>query len=395
MQFPFLMNILYIGAFPPAFLVERTLGKIDSLYRASEALINGFRSIDEVHLKVITSPDVFRYPHGPLFIKHEENKKEDVTVVSMLNLPIIKQWWSIRTLLGEAKKYLRAIEGPVVVIIPYVVLRHATVLTKLYRLFPDKVVRACIVPDIFFPKSRRGRRSNDKAERLVSKFDCFVLYTAKMAEKLNVSPEKCIVIEGFREVSLRKPTPSDRFRVVYAGSLNRMYGISRLLEATTLITDPEVEFHFYGGGNAEEDIRKASQEDNRIKYHGRVPNAEAVDAIYAASVLVNPRNSYDGKYTEYSFPSKDIEYMATGIPTLLCKLPGMPQEYYNHFIDIGEGSSEQIAEAIISVKNMSQEERDVIGQDSRNFIIERMNIQRQAETMVNLFQKIINDNTQK
>lgn len=384
------MNIIYLGAFPPAFLVERTRGKIDSFYRSSEAIIRGLRSIDGVKLKVITSPDIVRFPKGPFFIKHETNINEDVTVVSMLNLPFIKQWWTIFSMTLESYRYIRKSDDPVVVIIPYIVFRHVFTLRLLHFLFPHKTIQACIVPDIFFPKSWRARLFNNFAEKMTTKFDCFVFYTEKMAEKLRIASDRYVVIEGFRTISNRVPTTRNDFRVVYAGSLNLNYGIDRLIEATKLIDDSDIFFHFYGSGDAENQLLEMSKKDPRIHFHGCVSKAKATDGIYLASVLINPRNANDGEYTAYSFPSKDIEYLATGIPTLLCKLPGMPCEYFGHFIDIKEGTPYQIAASIKYVKNLNQTEREAIGNDSRNFILDRMNLFQQAKKIISLFESVSN-----
>lgn len=383
------MNILYLGAFPPAFLIKRSGGKIDSLYRASEPLLKGLKEMADVDLKVITSPDIFRYPRGPFFIKHEENREEGVTMVSMLNIPFIKLLWSIVTMTLESCKHLRKYNEEVVVIIPYLVYRHVITLWLLHKIFPKKVIQTIIVPDLFFPKSVIGRFLNRRSEKMASKFDCFILYTEKMSEKLCVMSDRYVVIEGFREISNRIPAERKDFRVVYAGSLNLCYGIGRLLDAASLVDDPDIQFHFYGAGNAEAKLREACKHDDRLHYHGRVNNAEATEAIYLASVLINPRNAHDGEFTEYSFPSKDIEYMATGIPSLLCKLPGMPKEYYGHFIDIGDGSPEKIAAAIMDVKKMGAGERVKIGNDSRDFIVNRMNIHNQTMRIVELLKKTI------
>ena len=41
---------------------------------------------------------------------------------------------------------------------------------------------------------------------------------------------------------------------------------------------------------------------------------------------MNPRSA-DAEYTKYSFPSKTIEYLATGVPVVMNRLPGIPEEY--------------------------------------------------------------------
>lgn len=381
------MKIVYVGSFPPDFMVERSGGKIDSLYRAHNPLIRGFREHPDVTLNVITSPDVASWPRGPFFIRKENNTTEEVTLVSSLNISFLKQVWTIVTMAHEANKIIRQSKEPVVVMIPYMVFRHVCTLRLLKLLHPKVVFQACVIPDVFFPDGWLAKRVNYWTERMASKFDAFVLYTEKMAEHLHVKKGKYEVIEGFRELLDRKPNIVDEFRVVYAGSLNMNYGIGRLVDAMKLIGDEDVQLHLYGAGTGEQYIKDACQKDNRIFYHGKVPNAVATDAIYSATVLVNPRNAKDGTFTEYSFPSKDIEYMATGIPTLLCRLPGMPKEYNGHFIDIGDAQPKEIANAIIKVKKMSEAERRELGKESREFIAERMDYRKQTNRIISLLQR--------
>lgn len=385
------MNILYLGAFPPDFLVKRSGGKIDSLYRASEAIISGLRSQEGTTVNVITSPDIASWPRGPLFVPYEKSEKDDLTLVSSLNISLIKQLWTILSMTREACKIISQSDDKIVIIIPYIFFRHVFTLRLLKLLFPKKVIQASVVPDIFFPKKWIWKKVNKLTEKMASKFDAFILYTAKMADHLHIKEGHFEVIEGFREVLDRKPEPSYTFKVVYAGSLNLNYGVGRLVEAMSLIEDQGIQLHLYGAGTAESMILEKSGKDRRIVFHGRVSNSEAVDAVYSASVLINPRNSFDGEYTEYSFPSKDIEYMSTGIPTLLCKLPGMPVDYYGHFIDIGEGTPEQISSALIKIKSMSEDERRRIGVDARNFIINRMDCKKQGERIKTLFERVIQD----
>ena len=148
------MNILYLGAFPPKFLVQRSGGKIDSYYRDTEPMLQGFRNLSYINLNVITSPDIASWPQGPLFIPHEMSKEENLTMVSSLNISFVKQLWTIISMTREASRYIRQNDGQTVVMIPYVVFRHVFTLRLLHWLYPRKVVQSCVVPDIFFPKKR-------------------------------------------------------------------------------------------------------------------------------------------------------------------------------------------------------------------------------------------------
>ena len=63
----------------------------------------------------------------------------------------------------------------------------------------------------------------------------------------------------------------------------------------------------------------------RIEFLGMLPRTDVLELQSKATILVNPRQPV-GDFTKYSFPSKTIEYMASGTPLLMYKLPGIPEE---------------------------------------------------------------------
>ena len=101
--------------------------------------------------------------------------------------------------------------------------------------------------------------------------------------------------------------------------------------------------------------------------------------------MVNPRGPHDGEYVEYSFPSKNIEYMGTGRPCVFCKLPGMPVDYYPFFINAGDGSTDRLYEALSTCINMTQDERNALGNAAHAFITQRMDINYQVQRIMSLF----------
>ena len=381
------MNIIYLGAFPTEALIKKSGGKIDSYYRDYCALIDGLKKVNDVCLDIVTSPDIISYPKGPFFISHACEKEDCVITVSSLNIPLLKQAWTVASMFIECSKLIKNKDDKVAIIIPYIVFRHVLTLRILKFFFPKRIIQVCVVPDIFFPNGLLAKFVNKCTERMARRFDCFILYTKKMAEYLSVSKGRFIVIEGFKKIPLRKPVKMEGFNVVYTGSLNKKYGIVRLLNSMTYIRDEDLRLHLYGRGDSESIIKDACKIDSRIVYHGNVSKEEAINAIYSANALINPRNSFDGEFTEYSFPSKDIEYLGTGIPTLLCKLPGMPEEYYGHFIDIVDALPSQIADGIHHLRSMSENERLELGGRAKRFIINRMNIYNQASSIIELIKQ--------
>ena len=101
------IKIVYLGAFPTTQLIDKSDGKIDSLYRTSQTLINALRKLPNVNLTVITSPDIKSFPHNKFFYKKMYDDIDDVSMVSSLNVPIIKQLWTICSMTKECIKHIR------------------------------------------------------------------------------------------------------------------------------------------------------------------------------------------------------------------------------------------------------------------------------------------------
>ena len=379
------MNILYIASFPPPQLIKESRGQIDSLYRDDQALISGFRALENVIIDVITSPDIASFPQNNIFYKGFYDNESQSQMVSSLNISIIKQFWTIISMTRAARRIIKKCKNNTIVVIPYIDLRFTTV-GRLLQLFFKNIKVAIIVPDIYFPKRLSHQIVNKIAERQVRKFNYYVLYTAAMAAHLKVQNKPQVIIEGFHEVVNHPMIANEKpFIVTYAGSLNLRYGIGRLLDAMSLIIQQDIELHLYGDGDAVELIKEKANKDNRIKYFGKVSKFEANEALFRASVLVNPRNSTDGDFVQYSFPSKDIDYLASGIPSILCKLPGMPMDYWGFFIDAGNGSPNELAQRIVQVYNTGLKERRCFGDKAKSFITQRMNVKEQARKIVTSF----------
>ena len=80
----------------------------------------------------------------------------------------------------------------------------------------------------------------------------------------------------------------------------------------------------------------------------------------SADVAINPRPT-DNEYAQNSFPSKLIEYLATGVPTLTTSLASIPEEINDCFYYAKGDDAESLSLALLKVYETSQEERLQIG----------------------------------
>ena len=106
-------------------------------------------------------------------------------------------------------------------------------------------------------------------------------------------------------------------------------------------------------------------------YGGMLLNSEIVEKEQCASLLVNPRPTHE-EYVKYSFPSKTMEYMASGTPVLTTRLPGMPEEYAPYVFFIEEESVDGVAQALKQVLALSDEALFANGSEAREFVLTQM-----------------------
>ena len=103
-----------------------------------------------------------------------------------------------------------------------------------------------------------------------------------------------------------------------------------------------------------------------------------------AKVLINPRPSTE-KFTEYSFPSKTIEYMSAARPVLTTPLKGIPDEYHKYLLFIQDESLTGFTKCIEKVLSIDVNVLDKIGLESSKFVHEEKNAKKATEKIFNLW----------
>lgn len=225
-------------------------------------------------------------------------------------------------------------------------------ISKLKKKYGDKFTLCIIIPDLpgkygLIRRGIKGLRDRSEVKKKMSLPNCadsFVFLTESMKELFD--PKPYAVIEGFLPgcafdyTNVRIPKT-----VLYTGSLNRAYGFGTLLEAFSLISDPDAQFWICGAGDMESAVKEAAQKDPRIQFKGFLPKSEIADLQTKCDVLVNPRTD-EGEYTKYSFPSKTMEYLLSGSKVVMYRLSGIGEEYYRYIRTVEQPGAEALARAL-------------------------------------------------
>jgi glycosyltransferase involved in cell wall biosynthesis len=203
--------------------------------------------------------------------------------------------------------------------------------------------------------------------------DSYVLLTQQMKEKLGVGDRPFVVVEGTVNLSETMSDPEyntsgDKQRIVYAGTLKQRFGIMNLVEAIHRIENPNIELMICGRGDAEDEIREFAEKDSRIHLLGQISAMDSAALVASATLLVNPRQNNE-EYTKYSFPSKTMEYLLSGIPLIAYELDGMPEDYKEYIYFVGDDSIDALSSKINEVLNIPGQTRREFGLRAREFVM--------------------------
>lgn len=211
--------------------------------------------------------------------------------------------------------------------------------------------------------------------------DGFILLTEQMNTQVNHDNKPYIVLEGHSDVDAPTVKEGEKWEkesgkkiIIYAGSIQKLYGIQNLTEGFIKADLKNTELWIFGDGDYREELIELSRKYPSICYKGICDNKEVVKCEIRAALLVNPR-PVEPEYTKYSFPSKNMEYMVSGTPLMTTKLPGMPKEYYPYIYLLEDESPDGIARRLNEILNISMIERDKKAKEAREFVIkEKSNI---------------------
>lgn len=263
------------------------------------------------------------------------------------------------------------------------------------RKFP-KILLASIVTDLvddmttFHNNRKLLKRLQCKIEELGTKklykyIDKYILLSEYMQEKIPEAIGRNIVMEGIYvplHIALNEKSSSDIKTVLYTGTLEEFAGVVDLVNAFKLLEDPNCCLTICGSGSCAAFIQESAKVDKRIVFRGLVDRVEVLRLQKEATLLVNPRKP-TGAITRYSFPSKTMEYLASGTPMMGYKLEGIPSEYYNHYYIVDDMSVQGLATKLSEILSLCESELSQKAASARSFILENKNAKKQMARVLN------------
>lgn len=363
-------------------------------------VVDGIVANGVTNIELINSMYIGSYPkkYKKLFVPSYDFGIQNGAMgknVGFLNLPVIKEY--IRFL--SMKKYLKMWamnSNKNKVAIAYAATYPMTkALSYLKRLNPE--IKTClIVPDLpiymDLSQSKTGilHQIKDKVvDAEIIKPDSYVLLTEQMRNAIAGAQKKPVaIVEGMVSVqdvvmgNAVEAEKEDYKYFLYTGTLNYQYGIMDLVSSFEAANTGNMHLVICGEGEASDEIREHVKENDRIHFLGCCSHKKVLELQRNAFALVNPRNN-EGEYTKYSFPSKIMEYMRSGRPTIAFILDGMPEEYKQYLICIKDGK-DGIRKALEYIAHRDDAFCDSFGRAAQSFVIQEKNSQAQMKRVLEM-----------
>lgn len=402
------MKVLYLGTILPK-------EKFNSLNKSSKTkasaapqifetqFISELSKYHDLDISLLSFTMVSSFPSNKkLIFKHHTKvmfKKVPFNSIPFVNFHIAKQismyFASRRLILKWIKSNIN--NSPSIIIIYSLYYPIARSIIKLSRKHNIKTM--LILPD--FPQHLYDRKAFNplmkllttiyikKSNELLNHFSSYVFFTKQMNHL--IQSKNSIIIEGIYDLNTfngvsRLPIRKTK-SILYAGALDEINGLKILIDAFTDI-EGDYELWLFGMGNCQSYIEKASSLDSRIKYFGVQSREIVLKYELSASLLVNLRKN-ESSHTAYSFPSKTIEFMASGTPLLTTKLDGIPDEYYK-FVYLCD-DLRNAKNIIKEILEKNHDELYTFGQNAKNFISENKSCKIQIKKVRELIQKTVKE----
>ena len=341
--------------------------------RFQEKIIGGFRDIGADYVS-LSAPFIAPWKgKGAMFFKGFSEPQDEHTYVKFCNIWGIRNISRAKAIKKKIKDFIKLDDEEKIIVItsPHTPFLQAAAYAKKKD---PRIKINLIVPDLpqFMNLSARvsliykiaKKYDVSKFRKLCKKIDSFMLLTEQMAHALGIKDKPYFVSEGIIENDVfeknqekKQELTKDNLKyIVYTGGTGEKYGAKNLVNAFLKTEDARYRLVICGRGDSDEYIKEMSQADNRIMPLGLVTPSVALEWALKADVLVNPRQNNE-EYTKYSFPSKNLDYLASGNSTVCYMLDGM-KPIYKNFANFPENDSiEALTKAIENALNSDNEEK--------------------------------------
>ena len=358
-------------------------------------------------LTVVNIPRIRRYPdYKKIFIKKQDFKMDERRIgitVGCINLFVINYISASYKVYRTLNFLLKKNKDEKIILMAFNTYLPQTYAMKKIKSKYSNIILCDVIGDIHNPKfgisnpikgikGKFVQYYERKQDENAKYFDCFVLHTSYMASALNIEDKPYVEVEcpfnpnkdSRLDMNYEKRNP---YMIFYAGNLSQEYGVKHLIRAFEMIEEDNYRLILAGSGPLVDYINEIGKRDRRIQYVGYISPDNVTEFQKKASVTISPRTT-EYEYVKYSFPSKTMECLASGVPFIAHRIPSVPEEYDKYIFYPNDESDVALKDKIVEVCNLSQESLNEHVKKTREFILKKKTPKALTEKVVELLLKI-------
>lgn len=325
------------------------------------------------------------FPHGPLWKKGETVKiQEDgpeIQILPTLNLKVLKNlFWGL-----QVKRYIRKWaarhKGERMDVLVYNI--YTPPISWLYKACKRYGCKlTAILYDLGVPPARLGlsfltmlgyQAMERQAKRYIPLLDGRVVINERIVRHYAPGKDFLLVDGGINDDVMSRLFPleepsSEEFVFVLAGMLWDQNGTKLVMDCLQGHPELSVKVVFAGNGIDVPKIQAFARQDSRVSYAGMLSPEELFKLYAKADVLLNLRKEEE---EDFHFPSKLLEYLATGKHVISTPVAHAERDYGQFMTLLQEGTPETLAVAIKSVMQRGKASLYEQGKRARAYMIEK------------------------
>jgi glycosyltransferase involved in cell wall biosynthesis len=337
---------------------------------AQLGLLRGLASIGSAPSRILTQRPLESFPGSrTLFVRKQCTELETGQIAELIpffNLPIIRPimvgLYVFITLIRWSRKLPRGSHKLVFTF-------NLTEPSGLFTLIASRLIGARAIawindinlPGETVPGNWMRRLDFWLHKKIMPRFDGLVVVNKNIAKDFAPNSRFICIDGGVRSQIVYAPNVQNNvcqsrtfFCIVAAGSLDDQNGIAEILDAFALLKEPFYKLKIAGAGPLKGRIQEAQLKDPRIEYCGYLDHEQIQELYQSADLLINMRLSNRIK-TPYFFPSKLLEYMASGTPVITTFSEHIQEQYSNFVFILKDETPEGLANMIRYVKGIGNE----------------------------------------
>lgn len=291
--------------------------------------------------------------HHDIFLKSQTEIEDNISYhyLSTINIPKVKSFFISYANLSKIKPLIHKDTYIFVDSLNYSLLVLAFRIAKKFHL---PIVG--VITD--HPKNLTAS-STSYQQRILKywpKFDYYYCLTKGLEKEANIHHRPFFIKEGLIDPKLFIESVKEiKPYLFFGGALYELYGVQKMIDNFLAIDNQYnlgLSLYIAGHGNLKNEIIALTQKFPSLKYLGLLNQEKLLKVESHALFNINPRPLY-GKIDNFSFPSKVLEYIASGRPLLSTRHPRLIELFSDLIIWIEDDTEEAYFSAIKKVMDSS------------------------------------------